>query len=136
MSVLLYLLAQQGHVVVMIRRMMDTARLRQLAESIVNVSCLGSGIMKSKSTNPRISIGAKDEPQGSAINPTLTTVTASQSDKTATGTYALETITSLTNLRQSMTTTVTTSPTSSGSAVETAVAVVLAGGVIWILAGN
>jgi hypothetical protein len=64
-------------------------------------------------------------------------VTASLSNITVTGTYALETIPPYSSLRQSITTTVTTNITYSGVAgAETAVAVVLAGGVSWYLAGK
>ncbi|KAL9109869.1 MAG: hypothetical protein Q9227_005572 [Pyrenula ochraceoflavens] len=66
----------------------------------------------------------------------LTTVTASQSDTTVTGTYALETIASYSKLRQSLTTTITAQPQPSDpTGAKTAVAIVLAGGVCWFLAG-
>ncbi|KAF8849829.1 hypothetical protein BDZ45DRAFT_220321 [Acephala macrosclerotiorum] len=64
----------------------------------------------------------------------LSTVTATQSTQTVVATYALETISSYTELRQSITTTLTASNTATGE-VETAAAVVLAGGVSWFLAG-
>jgi len=78
--------------------------------------------------------------QGTPGNPlssqVSTTVTAIQSDRTATGTFALETVSSYTSLRQSITTSVSLTTTASGgTGIETAVAVIFAGGVSWILAG-
>ncbi|KAL9622245.1 MAG: hypothetical protein Q9160_003428 [Pyrenula sp. 1 TL-2023] len=75
-------------------------------------------------------LGNKNAPSGSL---TTSVITATQSGKTVTGTFALETITSLSSLRQSITTTVTATPTSGGEA-KTAAAVILAGGVAWLLA--
>lgn len=74
---------------------------------------------------------------GSTAAPVLSVVTATQSGQTVTGTYVLETILSYSELRQSITTTVTVTATSNGVAeVKTAAAVVLAGGVSWFLAGT
>lgn len=77
--------------------------------------------------------GAKD----STATPVLTTITASQSGKTVTGSYALQTISSYTDLRQAITTTVTTNTTGTDGSigVETGAAVVFAGGVAWFLSG-
>ncbi|KAL9619263.1 MAG: hypothetical protein Q9160_006115 [Pyrenula sp. 1 TL-2023] len=79
---------------------------------------------------PHCDKNAQAGPQSSSV------VTASQSGKIVTGTYALETITSLSSLRQSITTTITASPKTSGGPAETAAAVILAGGVAWMLAGE
>jgi hypothetical protein len=74
----------------------------------------------------------------SAIEPVYTTVIVTQADKTATGIFALETISAYRNLRQNITTTIlSTSTATDGSiGVETAVAVIMAGGVAWLLAGT
>lgn len=72
-----------------------------------------------------------------SARPIMTTVVATQSGKTVTGSYALQTLSSYANLRQAVTTTVTrtTTNTDGSSGVETAAAVILAGGVSWFLAG-
>lgn len=76
--------------------------------------------------------GLTSEPTGT---PLLTTITASQSSKIVTGTYVLQTITSYSKLRESITTTVTstTTATDGSTGVQTAAAVILAGGVAWFL---
>jgi len=74
---------------------------------------------------------------GPSAKPILPTITATQSGKTVTGIFALQTLTSYSSLRQAVTTTViktTTNPDGS-TAVKTAAAVVFAGGVAWFLAG-
>lgn len=70
--------------------------------------------------------------------PVLLTVIASRADRTVTGTYALQTISSYSRLRQKITTTITatTAGTQGLTGVETGVAVILAGGVTWFLAGE
>jgi hypothetical protein len=74
----------------------------------------------------------------SAVEPVYTTVIVTQADKTATGIFALETLSAYTNLRQNITTTIlSTSTATDGSVgVETAIAVIMAGGVAWLLAGT
>lgn len=68
--------------------------------------------------------------------PQTSVVTAAPTDAstTVTGTYALATLTAFTNLRQSITTTVTMSPTQSDQPAATAAVVIFAGGVAWYLA--
>ncbi|KAI9682232.1 MAG: hypothetical protein M1817_000286 [Caeruleum heppii] len=69
--------------------------------------------------------------------PVLSTVTATQDGQTVVGTFALETLPAYADLRQSITTTLlsTSTATDGATVVETAAAVVMAGGVAWILAG-
>lgn len=76
--------------------------------------------------------------KSSVAPPALSTVIASQADKTVTGTYALQTISSYSRLRQKVTTTITatTTRTQGLTGVETGVAVILAGGVTWALIGK
>lgn len=73
---------------------------------------------------------------GSTIVPSETTITATQSGKTAVGVYALQTISSLASLRQAITTTITetTTATDGKTEIEIAAAIVFAGGVSWFLA--
>lgn len=82
---------------------------------------------------------ANDRPgaKNSTTTMVLTTITASQSGKTVTGSYALQTISSYTDLRQAITTTVTASTTGTDGSigVETGAAVIFAGGVSWFLSG-
>jgi hypothetical protein len=52
-----------------------------------------------------------------------------------TGTYALATLTQYAGLRESITASITVSPTQSGESAATVAAVVFAGGVAWYLAG-
>ena len=72
-----------------------------------------------------------------SASPSLTTVTATKDGKTVTGIYVLETISSLASLRQGITTSMSATTTASDgtTGLETAAAVVLAGGASWFLAG-
>lgn len=105
-----------------------------------NVRTLAANVRGLRSKSPSIStlkltrLGNKD---GSTATPPLTTVTATPSNgPTVVGTYALESISSYASLKQSITTTVTVTTTSNGqTGVETAAAIVMAGGVAWFLAG-
>ncbi|KAF2196221.1 hypothetical protein GQ43DRAFT_269030 [Delitschia confertaspora ATCC 74209] len=72
--------------------------------------------------------------QTAIAGPALTTVVATHSGKAVTATYALATLTSYSNLRQSITTTVTLAPTASDAPAATAAVAVFAGGVAWYLA--
>lgn len=78
-------------------------------------------------------------PSTSSPSPKLTTVTATPPGQTQVviGTYALQSISSYSKLRQNITTTLSTSVTATDGTVgiETAAAVVLAGGVSWFLIG-
>jgi hypothetical protein len=65
----------------------------------------------------------------------IVTAAPSGASGTVTGTYALATLTAFSNLRQSITTTVTVSPTQPGEPAATAAVVIFAGGVAWYLAG-
>ncbi|KAG4435126.1 hypothetical protein IFR05_009391 [Cadophora sp. M221] len=73
---------------------------------------------------------------GSIEPPSETTIVVTQSGATATGVYALQTISSLTGLKQAITTTIaqTTTATDGSTGIETAAAVIFAGGVSWFLA--
>ncbi|RDL32941.1 uncharacterized protein BP5553_08380 [Venustampulla echinocandica] len=72
----------------------------------------------------------------SIASPVPSTAMASQAYKTVTGTYALQTISLYSGLRQKITTTITATRTGAQylTSVETGVAVIIAGGVTWSLA--
>ena len=93
-----------------------------------------------KFRNPAIRLHCSNDHPGannSTATIALTTMTASQSGKTVTGSYALQTISSYNDLRQAITTTVTVSTTGTDGSigVETGAAVIFAGGVSWFLSG-
>jgi hypothetical protein len=71
-------------------------------------------------------------------SPTVQIITATQSGKTVVGTYALETLSGYSKLRQTITVTLTTTTTSPNGAlsVATDAAVVAAGGFFWGLVGK
>lgn len=81
-------------------------------------------------------LGNTEIPDANMVS-VVTTVVEVETD---TATFELETLTEYKNLRQSITITTTTAIATSTapgkSGIETAIAVVLAGGVVWFLAGK
>lgn len=70
---------------------------------------------------------------GSTESPSMTTVTKTVSGTAVTGTFVRQTISSYSGLKQPITTTITSKTTSTdgSTGIETAVAVILVGGVAW-----
>jgi hypothetical protein len=111
------------------------ARIQLLIDLSAAVRLLSASIQIKKGT--RLIHSSTGNPATVTISQETSMVIAVPSGATAniTGTYALATLTAYSNLRQSISTTVTSSPTQPGQPVVTAAVVIFAGGVAWYLAG-
>jgi hypothetical protein len=106
---------------------------KENSQQCKNIECDCEYYFQNVSNDPTTYPDRVGDPEGPTAD-TLTTITAtpSTSGEPVVATFALQTISSLTGLKEAITTTVT-SPGTSGK--ETAVAVVAAGGVAWFLSG-